>query len=101
MHENAVGRPVPPLAAICLSHRLCISHRGTPDMGMISPYEIQYGAPARNTFSKILTVSSQKQLQQLLTDDGDMENARLFALAIKTSATIGFYQIGEKSRSVR
>jgi hypothetical protein len=60
-------------------------------IGMISPYEIQYGAPARDTFSGILTVSAD-QLQQLPTDDGDIENARLFALAVKTS-TMAFIQL--------
>ena len=62
-------------------------------IGMISPYEIQYGAPARDTFSGILTVSSD-QLQQLPNDDGDMENARLFALAVKTS-TMAFIQLAK------
>ncbi len=60
---------------------------------MISPYEIQYGAPARDTFSGILTVSSD-QLQQLPNDDGDMENARLFALVVKTS-TMAFIQLAK------
>jgi hypothetical protein len=62
-------------------------------LGMISPYEIQYGAPARDTFSGILTIQTEN-LQQLPTDDGDMENARLFALAVKTSAA-AFIQLAK------
>ena len=60
-------------------------------LGMLSPYELQYGTPARDTFSGILTTGTE-QLQQLPTDDGDIENARLFALAVKTS-TAAFIQL--------
>jgi hypothetical protein len=62
-------------------------------IGMISPYEIQYGTPARDTFTGILTVSPE-QLPQLPTDDGDIENAKLFASAVKTS-TMAFIELAK------
>jgi hypothetical protein len=49
--------------------------------------------PARGTFSEIL-VDSIETLPQAPTDDGDMENARLFAAAIKTS-TAAFVQLAQ------
>ncbi len=55
--------------------------------------EIYYGVPARDTFSKIL-VDSIETLPQAPTDEGDMENARLFAAAIKTS-TAAFVQLAQ------
>jgi hypothetical protein len=62
-------------------------------IGGSSPYEIYYDVPARDTFSKIL-VDSIETLPQTPTDDGDMENARLFAAAIKTS-TAAFVQLAQ------
>ncbi len=49
--------------------------------------------PARDTFSKIL-VDSIETLPQAPTDEGDMENARLFAAAIKTSSA-AFVQLAQ------
>jgi hypothetical protein len=60
---------------------------------MISPYELQYGTPVRDTFSGILTIQTE-HLEQLPTDEGDIENARLFALAVKTS-TAAFIQLAK------
>jgi hypothetical protein len=68
--------------------RIAFAYNTAPhqSIGAISPYEIYCGVPARDTFSKILTDQTDL-LPQLPTDDGDMENARLFALAVKTSTT--------------
>jgi hypothetical protein len=49
--------------------------------------------PARDTFSRILT-DQIDILPQLPTEDGDAENARLFALAVKTS-TSAFVQLAK------
>jgi hypothetical protein len=62
-------------------------------LGMVSPYELQYGTPARDTFSGILT-TQMEHLEQLPTDDGDVQNARLFALAVRTSTT-AFIQLAK------
>jgi hypothetical protein len=64
-------------------------------LGLISLYEIQYGAPARDTFSSILTIQTEN-LEQLPTDEGDIENALLFALAVKTST--GVMPCGRQTR---
>jgi hypothetical protein len=45
-------------------------------IGEISPFEIYYGMPARDTFPRILTDQTEL-LQQLPTEEGDIENARL------------------------
>ncbi len=55
-------------------------------LGGISPYEVYYGVPARDTFSKVLTTQSEL-LPQLPDEAGDKESARLFALAVKRSTT--------------
>jgi transposase InsO family protein len=55
-------------------------------LGGISPYEVYYGVPARDTFSKVLTIQTE-DLPQLPDEAGDKESARLFALAVKTSTT--------------
>jgi hypothetical protein len=60
-------------------------------LGMVSPYELNHGTAPRDTFSAILNDSTET-LQQLPSDDGDIENVRLFALAIKTS-TMAFIQL--------
>ncbi len=62
-------------------------------IGGISPLEIYFGVPARDTFSRILTAQTEL-LPQLPNDDGDMETARLFALAVKTSTT-AFIQLAK------
>jgi hypothetical protein len=68
--------------------RIAFAYNTAPhqSIGAISPYEIYCGVPARDTFSKILTDQTDV-LPQLPTNDGDMENARLFAFAVKTSTT--------------
>jgi hypothetical protein len=62
-------------------------------IGGISPFEIYFGMPARDTFSRILTTSSE-HLEQLPTEEGDVQNARLFALAVRTSTT-AFVQLAK------
>ena len=62
-------------------------------IGGISPYEIDHGVPARDVFSQFLT-APMDDLQQLPTEDGDIENARLFALAVRTSTT-AFVQLAK------
>ncbi len=62
-------------------------------IGNASPYEIYFGCEARDTFSKIL-MDSPEQLPHSPTEEGDMENARLFASAIKTS-TAAFIQLAK------
>jgi hypothetical protein len=60
-------------------------------LGGISPHEMQCGTPARDVFSSILT-ESMDILPQLPDEQGDAENVRLFALAVKTS-TQAFVQL--------
>jgi hypothetical protein len=60
-------------------------------LGGISPYELYHGVPARDTFSRVLT-DSMDILPQLSDEAGDLESARLFALAVKTS-TQAFVQL--------
>ena len=60
-------------------------------LGGISPYELYHGVPARDTFSRVLT-DSMDILPQLPDEAGDIESARLFALAVKTS-TQAFVQL--------
>jgi hypothetical protein len=55
-------------------------------LGGISPFELYYGMTARDTFSQILTTYTD-DLVQPPTDEGDMQNARLFALAVRISTT--------------
>ncbi len=62
-------------------------------IGNASLYEIYFGCEARDTFSKIL-MDSPEQLPNAPTEAGDMENARLFANAIKTS-TAAFIQLAK------
>jgi hypothetical protein len=62
-------------------------------IGGISPFEIYCGVTARDNFSRILTAQTEL-LPQLPNDDGDMEQARLFALAVKTSTT-AFIQLAK------
>jgi hypothetical protein len=68
--------------------RISFAYNTAPhqSIGDISPFEIYFGMPARDTFSRILTEQTEL-LQQLPTEEGDMENARLFALDVKTSTT--------------
>ncbi len=74
--------------------RIVFAYNTAPhqSLGGISPYELTYGTTARDTFSSILTESTETLPEQLPDDDGDMENARLFALAVKTS-TMAFIQL--------
>jgi hypothetical protein len=53
-------------------------------LGGTSPFELYYGITCRNTFSRILT-DQVLLLPQPPDEVGDAENARLFALAVKTS----------------
>ncbi len=62
-------------------------------LGGVSPFEIYYGMPARDTFSRILTDHTDL-LPQSPTEEGDVENARLFAIAVKTS-TMAFIQLAK------
>jgi transposase InsO family protein len=73
--------------------RIVFAYNTAPhqSIGGASPYEIYFGVPARDTFSKIL-VDSTETLPQQPNADGDEENARLFAAAIKTS-TAAFIQL--------
>jgi hypothetical protein len=62
-------------------------------LGGISPFEMYYGMPARDTFSRILNDTSDL-LQQLPTEEGDIENVRLFDFAVRTSTT-AFVQLAK------
>ena len=62
-------------------------------LGGISPFEMYYGMPARDTFSRILNDSTE-QLEQLPNDEGDIQNAHLFAIAVRTSTT-AFVQLAK------
>jgi hypothetical protein len=75
--------------------RIAFAYNTAPhqSIGSIAPFEIYYGLPARDTFSRILTDQTEL-LPQLPTAEGDMENARLFALAVKTSTT-AFVQLAK------
>jgi transposase InsO family protein len=54
-------------------------------LGGITPFELYYGITRRDTFSRILTTDQILLLPQPPDEVGDAENARLFALAVKTS----------------
>jgi hypothetical protein len=73
--------------------RICFAYNTAPhqSIGMISPHEVDCETPARDTFSSILT-ESMDVLPQLSDEQGDAENARLFALSVKTS-TQAFVQL--------
>ncbi len=60
-------------------------------IGGISPYQIDHGAPARDTFSKVLTNQPDPMIQ-LPNEEGDGDDAKLFALAVKFS-TSAFIQL--------
>ncbi len=70
----------------CFVSRIVFAYNTAPhqSLGGASPFELYCGMPARDTFSRILTDQT-TLLPQLATDDGDTENARLFAAAVKTS----------------
>jgi hypothetical protein len=53
-------------------------------LGGVTPFELYYGIVCRDTFSRILT-DQVLLLPQPPDEVGDAENARLFALAVKTS----------------
>ena len=55
-------------------------------VGSLHPYELYHGIAARDTFSAILNESTE-HLVQLPDEAGDIENARLFAIAVRTSTT--------------
>jgi hypothetical protein len=55
-------------------------------IGGISPFQIDYGVPARNTFSKVLT-TQQDPISSLPIEEDDGNDAKVFALAVKTSTT--------------
>ena len=73
--------------------RICFAYNTAPhqSLAVISPHEMEYGTPARDVFSAILN-DSMDILPQLPDEQGDAENARLFALAVKTS-TQAFVQM--------
>jgi transposase InsO family protein len=73
--------------------RITFAYNTAPhqSLGGISPYELYHGIAARDTFSAILNESTE-HLTQLPDEAGDMENARLFALAVRTSTT-AFIQV--------
>jgi transposase InsO family protein len=75
--------------------RIVFAYNTAPhqSLGGISPYELYYGVPARDTFSRVLNLHTDI-LPQSPDDTGDIENARLFALAVKTS-TAAFVNLAQ------
>jgi hypothetical protein len=75
--------------------RIVFAYNTTPhqSLGGISPYGIDYGTPVRDTFSKVLTDQTDF-MSQLPNEEGDSENARLFALVVETSTT-AFIQLAK------
>jgi hypothetical protein len=55
-------------------------------IGGISPFQIDHGVPARDTFSKVLT-TDQDPISSLPIEENDCSDVKVFALAVKTSTT--------------
>jgi hypothetical protein len=55
-------------------------------IGGISPFQIDHGVPARDTFSKVLT-THQDPISSLPIEEDNGDDAKVFALAVKTSTT--------------
>jgi hypothetical protein len=68
--------------------RIVFAYNTAPhqSLGGTSPFELKHGVAARDTFSKVLTDQTEL-LPQIADESGDIENARLFAAAVKTSTT--------------
>ncbi len=68
--------------------RIAFAYNTAPhqSLGGISPYELYHDIAARDTLSAILNESTE-HLVQLPDEAGDIENARLFAIAVRTSTT--------------
>jgi hypothetical protein len=84
MYAALTGRSVQGVAYPSRQDRLRLQHRRPPKPWGVTPFELYYGITCRDTFSRILT-DQILLLPQPPDEVGDAENARLFALAVKTS----------------
>ena len=84
MYAALTGRSVQGVAYSSRQDCLRLQHRRPPKPWGVTPFELYYGIACRDTFSRILT-DQVILLPQPPDEVGDAENARLLALAVKTS----------------